>query len=61
MLAIREHIVNSGNPEEARKNAEKLKICRRHFEEALRRVKPISQRELDMYERISKEFSKRVK
>ncbi|MCD6593813.1 CDC48 family AAA ATPase, partial [Candidatus Bathyarchaeota archaeon] len=61
MLAIREHIAKSGNPEEARKNAEKLKVYRRHFEEALRRVKPISQRELEMYEKISREFSKRVK
>ena len=61
MLAIREHIAKSGNPEEARKNAEKLKVYRRHFEEALRRVKPISQRELEMYEKISREFSRRVK
>jgi len=61
MLAIREHIANSKDAEEAKKNAEKLKVYKKHFEEALKRVKPISQRELEMYEKISKEFAERIK
>jgi len=61
MLAIREHIAKSKSPEEARKNAESLKVYRRHFMEALKRVKPISRKELEMYKQISEEFAKRLK
>ncbi|MEM2738980.1 MAG: CDC48 family AAA ATPase, partial [Candidatus Bathyarchaeia archaeon] len=52
MLAIREHIMENKNPEEAKKGLKNLKIHKRHFEEALKKVKPISQRELEMYKRI---------
>ena len=61
MLAIREHIAKSKSPEEARKNAENLKVYRRHFMEALKRVKPISRKELEMYKQISEEFARRLK
>lgn len=58
MLAIREHIINSKNPDEAKKNFKDLKIYKRHLEEALKKIKPMSQRELEMYKRISEEFAK---
>lgn len=58
MLAIREHVINSRNPEEAKKNFKDLKVYKRHLEEALKKIKPISQRELEMYKRISEEFAK---
>ena len=61
MLAIREHIMNSKGPEEAKENLKELKVYKRHFEEALKKVKPISQRELEMYKRISEEFAARAK
>ncbi len=61
MLALREHIMNSRKPEEARKNLKNLKVSMRHFEEALKRVKLMSQRELEMYKRISKEFAAQSK
>ncbi|MEM3193484.1 MAG: AAA family ATPase, partial [Candidatus Bathyarchaeia archaeon] len=61
MLAIREHIMNSKGPEEAKGNLKELKVYRRHFEEALKKVKPMSQRELEMYKRISEEFAARAK
>ncbi|MEM2341038.1 MAG: CDC48 family AAA ATPase [Candidatus Bathyarchaeia archaeon] len=61
MLAIREYIANSKAPEETKKNLKELKVYRRHFEEALKKVKPMSQRELEMYKRISEEFASRVK
>ena len=61
MLAIREHIMNSKNPEEAKKNVKDLKVYRRHFEEALKRVKPMSQRELEMYKKISEEFAAKTR
>jgi len=60
-LAIREHIVNSKNPEEAKKNFKDLKVYRRHIEEALKKVRPMSQRELEMYKRISEEFAARMR
>ncbi len=56
MLTIREHIMNSKNPEDAKKNIKDLKVYRKFFEEALKKVKPMSQRELEMYKRISEEF-----
>ncbi|MBS7647412.1 CDC48 family AAA ATPase [Candidatus Bathyarchaeota archaeon] len=61
MLAIREHIMENKNPEEAKKGLKNLKIHKRHFEEALKKVKPISQRELEMYKRISEEFASKTK
>jgi transitional endoplasmic reticulum ATPase len=61
MLAIREHIMENKNPDEAKKNVKSIKVCRRHFEEALKKVKPISQRELEMYKKISEEFAAKVK
>ncbi|MCS7114137.1 MAG: CDC48 family AAA ATPase [Nitrososphaerota archaeon] len=60
MLAIREHIIGNKNPEESKKNLKNIKLHKRHFEEALKKVKPISQRELEMYKKISEEFATRV-
>ncbi len=60
-LAIREHIIENKNPEEAKKNLKNIKLYKRHFEEALKKVKPISQRELEMYKKISEEFAVRTK
>ena len=61
MLAIRECIMSSKNPEEARKNAKSLKVYKRHFEEALKKVKPMSAREVEMYKKISEEFAKKTR
>jgi len=61
MLAIREHVMNNKTPEEAKKSLKELKVYRRHLEAALKKVKPMSQRELEMYKRISEEFAARAK
>ncbi|MEM1589599.1 MAG: AAA family ATPase, partial [Candidatus Bathyarchaeia archaeon] len=61
MLAIREYIMANKNPEEAKKNVKDVKVCKRHLEEALKKVKPITQRELEMYKRISEQFASMVK
>ncbi len=61
MLAIREHVMANRNPEEAKKNVKDVKVCRRHFEEALGKVKPISQKEMEMYKRISEEFASKMR
>ncbi len=57
MLALREYISAAKNPEDAKKRVKGLKVARRHFEDALVRIKPISSQEMRMYERFSQEFS----
>ena len=57
ILAIREHLEKYPDPEEARARAEELVITRRHFEEALKKVRP-SKVEIEIYEKIAEEFQK---
>jgi len=57
MLALREHISKAKDPEDAKKRAKGLKVAKRHFDEALQKVKPMSTEELKMYERFSEQFS----
>jgi len=58
MLAIREHVTSLKNEEEIKAKSKDLKVLMRHFEVAMEKVKPISQQEIQMYERISKEFGR---
>ena len=58
MLALREHITKHQSPEEAKKNVQELKIHMRHFEEAMKKIRPLSTQELDMYKKISEQFGK---
>jgi len=57
MLSIKEHIGKAKDPEDAKKRAKGLKVARRHFDEAMQKVKPISSQELRMYERFSQQFA----
>jgi transitional endoplasmic reticulum ATPase len=57
MLSIKEHIGKAKDPEDAKKKAKGLKVAKRHFDEAMQKVKPISNQELRMYERFSQQFS----
>jgi transitional endoplasmic reticulum ATPase len=57
MLALREYISSAKNPEDAKKRVKGLKVAKRHFEEALLKIKPMSSQEMRMYERFSQEFS----
>ncbi len=57
MLALREHISKAKDPEDARKRAKGLKVAKRHYDEALQKIKPMSSEELKMYERFSQQFS----
>jgi transitional endoplasmic reticulum ATPase len=58
MLALREHISKYQDPKEADKHAQELKIHMRHFEEAMKKIRPLSTQELNMYKRISEQFGK---
>ncbi|MDQ5843654.1 MAG: AAA family ATPase, partial [Thermoproteota archaeon] len=58
MLALREHISKYGKPQEAESHAKELKIHMRHFEEAMKKIRPLSSQELDMYKMISERFER---
>ena len=57
MLSLREHISKAKDPEDAKKRAKGMKVAKRHFDEALLKIKPMSSEELKMYERFSQQFS----
>ncbi len=61
MLALRELIGRAKDPEDAKRKAKETKVSRKHFEEALQKIKPISSQELRMYERFSQQFSDTAK
>lgn len=58
MLSLREHISKYGKPEEAVNHAKELKIHMRHFEDAMKKIRPLSSQELDMYKMISERFER---
>src|SRR5688572_4077603 len=58
MLALREHISKYGKPQEAESHAKELKIHMRHFEEAMKKIRPLSTQELNMYKIIAEQFGK---
>ncbi len=58
MLALREHISKYEKPQEAENHAKELKVHMRHFEEAMKKIRPLSTQELDMYKIISERFER---
>ena len=58
MLALREHISKYIDPKEAEKHKQELKIHMTHFEEAMKKIRPLSMQELNMYKTISEQFGK---
>ncbi|MEJ7641785.1 MAG: CDC48 family AAA ATPase [Candidatus Nitrosocosmicus sp.] len=58
MLALREHITKYPNPMEAEIHAQELKISMKHFDDAMRKIRPLSRQELDMYKNVSDKFGK---
>ena len=58
MLALREHISKYKDPKEAEKHKEELKIHMTHFDEAMKKIRPLSMQELNMYKTISEQFGK---
>jgi len=55
ILALREYIQSGKDPNEP----EEAKISMKHFEEALKRIKPLSKEEREMYERMMERFKNR--
>ncbi len=58
MLALREHISKYKEPNEAEKHKEELKIHMTHFDAAIKKIRPLSMQELNMYKTISEQFGK---
>jgi transitional endoplasmic reticulum ATPase len=56
MLALREHVTKYKDPKEADAHVKELKIHMRHFEEAVKKIRPLSTQELNMYKGISEQF-----
>lgn len=58
MLALREHIAKYPDSKEAEKHTEDLKISMKHFDEAMKKIRPLSKQELDMYKNVANQFGR---
>jgi transitional endoplasmic reticulum ATPase len=58
MLALREYISKYKDQKEADSRVQELKIQMGHFEEAMKKIRPLSTQELNIYKRISEQFGK---
>ena len=58
MLALREHIAKYKDPKEAKEDPQELKIQTKHFEEAMKKVRPLSSQELTMYQILHQDLIK---
>ena len=58
MLALREHIAKYKDPKQADVAKGELNIHMKHFEEAMKKIRPLSKNEIDTYRNISEQFGK---
>jgi transitional endoplasmic reticulum ATPase len=58
MLALREHVSKYKDPKEAEEHKKELKIHMTHFEDAMKKIRPLSTQELNMYKIIAEQFGK---
>jgi len=58
MLALREHITKYPDSKEAEKQAKDLKINMNHFDDAMKKIRPLSKQEVDMYKNVANKFGK---
>jgi transitional endoplasmic reticulum ATPase len=57
-LALREHITKYPDSKEAEKQAKDLKINMKHFDDAMKKIRPLSKQEVDMYKNVANKFGK---
>jgi hypothetical protein len=55
---MREHISKYNDPKEADSKVKELEIHMRHFEDAMKKIRPLSTQELNMYRRMAEQFGK---
>ncbi|MEM0217265.1 MAG: CDC48 family AAA ATPase [Candidatus Nezhaarchaeales archaeon] len=60
MIALRDFLSKYSEPEEAKKHVDELKITSLHFDEALKKVKPMSKAEYELYMRRVKDFTEKL-
>jgi transitional endoplasmic reticulum ATPase len=58
MLALREHIDKYKDPKKADLAKGELKIHMKNFEEAMKKIRPLSKHEIETYKNISEQFGK---
>src|SRR5918999_814633 len=58
MLALREHVSKYKDPKEADSHLQELKVHMKHFEEAMKKIRPLSNQELSMYKTIAEQFGR---
>ena len=58
MLALREHIEKYKDPKKAESAKNELKVHMKNFEEAMRKIRPLSKHEIETYKNISEQFGK---
>ena len=58
MLALREHIAKYKDSAEAERTKVDLKVNMKHFEEAMKKIRPLSKQEIEMYKNISEQFGR---
>ncbi|MGN6613491.1 MAG: CDC48 family AAA ATPase [Candidatus Nitrosocosmicus sp.] len=58
MLSLRAHIDKYPTPKDAEKHTQELKINMKHFEDAMKKIRPLSKQELDMYKNVSQQFGR---
>ncbi|MHC1601523.1 MAG: CDC48 family AAA ATPase [Candidatus Nezhaarchaeales archaeon] len=60
MAAVRDFLNKYPEPEEAKKHVDELKVTMAHFEEALKKVKPMSKTEYELYMKSVKDFTDKI-
>ncbi len=58
MLALREHIEKYKDPKKAESAKDELKVHMKNFEEAMKKIRPLSKHEIDTYKNIAEQFGK---
>ncbi len=58
MIALKEHINKYPSSEEAEKKAGEMKVNMKHFEESMRKIRPLSAQELEWYKKMTEQFEK---
>ncbi len=60
LIALKEHVSKYKDPKEAIAHKDELKIHWKHFEEALKKVKPMGTSEMERYKKVAEEFARKV-
>jgi transitional endoplasmic reticulum ATPase len=60
MLALREHIEKYKDPKKAESAKSELKVKMKNFEEAMKKIRPLSKHEIETYKNIAEQFGKPI-